>query len=69
MAVGLYYFKIKKGINSDIIIKRREKDAAILAFKNYLTTQPGKTEWLGKWNGKDFDDNNFDALTAAAAKS
>ena len=52
--VGTYYFKLKSSPN-DILIHRKQKDAAVQAFLNY--TKLGKEcQWLGKWNGKDYDD-------------
>ena len=54
---GIYYFSV-----NGITIKRMQKDKAIAAYKNYLLTQPGKCEWLGKWDGDKFAEANFDKL-------
>jgi len=55
MGVGKYYFSIKSGQQS-ITMNRIEKKDAIYAFLNYKNI--GKNcEWLGKWNGKKFEDN------------
>lgn len=62
-AKDIYYFNIKKGYNNNITIKRKEKQLALDAFKNYLVTQKGKCEWLGKWDGKKFVEDSYDALT------
>jgi hypothetical protein len=54
MGAGKYYFQIKSGQQS-ITICRKNKDAAKQAFNKYV--QVGKNvEWLGKWNGKSFDE-------------
>lgn len=62
-AKGVYYFNINKGFNSSITIKREEKGKALLAFSNYLITQRGKCEWLGKWDGKKFIEDDFEKLS------
>lgn len=61
-AEGVYYFNINKGYRNDITIKRKDKSKAILDYKNYLVTQKGNCEWLGKWNGKSFVEDNFESL-------
>lgn len=66
-AKDIYYFNIKKGYNNNITIKRKDKQLALDAFKNYLTTQKGKCEWLGKWDGKKFIEDSYDALTKGKA--
>ena len=60
---GIYYFNINKGFNSNITIKRIEKETAIEVYRNYLKTHKGSVEWLGKWDGKKFIEDNFDQLT------
>lgn len=62
---GIYYFNILTGGNSAITIKRENLDKAIDAYNNYLKTQRGKCEWLGKWDGKKFIDSNFEKLNEA----
>ncbi len=52
MGEGNYYFNVKSG-HQMITIYRKEKKAAVNAFKNYMKV--GKdVEWLGCWDGKDF---------------
>ncbi|MCB0656809.1 MAG: hypothetical protein KDC57_11770 [Saprospiraceae bacterium] len=61
---GKYYFNIVSGMQT-ILVSRKEKAAAIGAYKKYLSV--GKTcEWLGKWNGKEFTESN---MPATAGKS
>lgn len=66
-ADGVYYFSIKKGFNNNIIINRRDKDKAIMTFANYQKIYPDKCEWLGKWEGKSFVEDNFDKLESSIA--
>ena len=61
---GIYYFNIKKGYNNNITIKRLEKKKAIDAYKQYLKTQPENCDWLGKWDGKKFIEDNFETESA-----
>ncbi len=61
---GAYYFNIKTGYNSSITIKRLKKDQAIQTFANYLKARK-ECEWLGKWNGKEFVEANYEKLAAA----
>lgn len=61
-AKGVYYFNIKKGYNSNITIKRKEKQKAIDAYASYLRSYKEQCEWLGKWDGKKFTEDNFDKL-------
>ena len=58
----IYYFNIRSGANSNITIKRIEKDKAISAFKSYLLTRK-ECEWLGKWDGKKFIESDFEKLS------
>ena len=52
MGEGNYYFNVKSG-QQMITIFRKEKKAAVKAFKDYIKV--GKdVEWLGCWDGKDF---------------
>ena len=61
---GKYYFNIVSGMQT-ILVSRKERKAAIVAFQKYLSV--GKTcEWLGKWNGKDFVESS---LPVSVAKS
>jgi hypothetical protein len=62
-AKGVYYFNINKGYNSSITIKRKDKQRAIDAFSSYLKTYKEQCEWLGKWDGKKFTEDNFEKLT------
>ena len=41
-----------------------EKNKAIQAYNTYLITQPKNCEWLGKWDGKKFIEDDFDKLNA-----
>ena len=62
MATGKYYFTIKSTPNN-ITIYRNSKKAALLAYQQY--EEVGKEiEWLGKWNGKKFEDQNPAALAS-----
>lgn len=61
-AEGVYYFNINKGYRNDITIKRKDKTKAIRDYKNYIVTQKGNCQWLGKWNGKSFVEDNFEAV-------
>ena len=61
---GDYYFNIKNGYNTSITIRRMDKDQAIETFKRYLRARKD-CEWLGKWNGKEFTESNFEKLAAA----
>ena len=59
---GVYYFNINKGYNNCITIKRTDKKKALQAYSSYLKLYSDKCEWLGKWNGKDFVESNFETL-------
>jgi len=51
-----YYFEIKNGGLGRITIKRKDRDEAEYSYLNYRRV--GKTcEWLGKWDGKKFIEN------------
>ena len=55
MGVGKYYFNVLSGPQT-VTIHRVEKQKAINTFQNYVKL--GKNcEWLGKWNGKKFEEN------------
>jgi len=59
---GKYYFTVKSSPNN-ITMFRTTKEQAALAFHRYVRI--GKeTEWLGKWNGKSFDENTPPELSA-----
>ncbi len=59
MGVGKYYFNVLSGPQT-VTIHRIEKAAAVNMFHTYKKL--GKNcEWLGKWNGKKFDDNESPA--------
>lgn len=60
--VGTYYFNVGSSGGS-ITISRNNKAEASFAFKNYKK-QNKDCEWLGKWNGKDFDDSKSPEVTA-----
>jgi len=52
-AKGVFYFQIKT-TPYNITISRKEEDKARNRFAHYQSV--GKTaEWLGMWNGKDFE--------------
>jgi len=59
---GIYYFILKKGFRSEIVIKRLSLLKAVQAFKYYLNTNAGEPEWLGKWDGNKFIETNFQKL-------
>ena len=59
---GIWYFNVFGGGNSAITIKRIELDKALDAYSTYLKTQRGKCEWLGKWDGKKFQESDFEKL-------
>lgn len=53
---GKYYLVIKS-IPNNITMFRRTKEAAVDAFQSYAAV--GKPiEWLGKWNGRKFVEDN-----------
>lgn len=55
MGKGVYYFKVKTG-PSKITIKRIKKKDAAEAYYSYIKI--GKeVEWLGKWDGKKFQES------------
>ena len=55
MGVGKYYFNVLSGPQT-VTIHRIEKDQAINMYQTYVKL--GKNcEWLGKWNGKGFDES------------
>lgn len=58
MTEGDYYFSIKTGYNSNIIIFRKTRGEAEYAYSNYVK-QKKDIEWLGKWDGKKFIDSDF----------
>lgn len=54
MGKGYYYFNIKTG-QQNITIKREQKENALHSYHKYQ--ELGKrVEWLGKWNGKKFEE-------------
>ena len=59
---GIYYFNIKKGYNNSIIIKRTTKKNAVDAYQSYLKIHKDNCEWMGKWDGKKFIEDNVDSL-------
>ncbi len=58
---GIYYFNIKNGYNNTITIKRVDRQKAIDAYNRYLKTY-ANCEWLGKWDGKKFVEENFEEI-------
>lgn len=50
---GIYYFNVWTN-NSAITIKRKSINEAVVAFRMYKR-QGKRCEWLGVWDGKDFD--------------
>lgn len=65
-AKDVYYFNIKKGYQNEITIKRMEKESALHTYSNYLKTYREACEWLGKWDGKKFIDNDYEELAQAS---
>ncbi|HMQ06698.1 MAG TPA: hypothetical protein PKC30_05315 [Saprospiraceae bacterium] len=61
---GIYYFNIKSGYNNTITIKRVDRQLAIDAFKQYVRNYHD-CEWLGKWDGKKFVEEDFNALAVS----
>lgn len=55
MGVGKYYFNVLSGPQT-VTIHRDEKPAAINMYHTYQKLGK-KCEWLGRWNGKKFEDN------------
>lgn len=64
---GIYYFTIKSGHGSGITIKRTSLQKAIDAFRTYQRTHGGSAEWLGKWDGKKFVEDNFEKMAEKTA--
>ena len=62
----IYYFNINKGQNSNITIKRIEKSKAIEAYRSYVKSYQEKVEWLGKWDGSKFVENDIEKLGKAS---
>lgn len=62
-ADGKYYFNVLNGIQT-ITIHRKEKEAAMMSFRSYQKVGK-KVEWLGRWEGKKFQENNFAELETA----
>ncbi len=64
MGKGVYYFKVKTG-PSKITIKRTDKKEAAEAYYSYIKI--GKeVEWLGRWEGKKFEDSEVPKEEVAA---
>ena len=63
---GIYYFNINKGTNSNITIKRVDKGKAIDAYRSYVKSYQEKVEWLGKWDGSKFIENDVEKLSKAS---
>ncbi len=56
MGVGKYYFNVYSG-NTTITIHREDKDDALRWYSSYKRV--GKNcEWLGLWNGKEFEESD-----------
>ena len=51
----VYYFTVKSSPR-DITMFRDTKEAASNTFKYYLSVGK-KMEWLGRWNGKKFEES------------
>ncbi len=65
MGKGVFYIKVKTG-PTKITIKRKEKKDAIDAYFSYVKI--GKeVEWLGKWDGKKFQENETPTEDPAVA--
>ncbi len=63
---GAYYFNIKNGFHSNITIRRLERGHAVETFNRYMKARK-ECEWLGKWNGSEFVDTNFEKIAARAS--
>ncbi len=65
MGKGVFYFKVKTG-PTKITIKRKEKKEAVDAYLGYIKI--GKdVEWLGRWDGKKFQESETPTEDSAAA--
>lgn len=53
-AAGKYYFAVHSSFQT-ITIHRDEKADAVMQFLNYQKVGK-KVEWLGRWNGKSYED-------------
>ena len=60
---GIYYFNIRTSANNAVTIKRKNKKQAVDAFAGYLRTQGDKCEWLGKWDGEKFVDDDWEKIS------
>lgn len=58
-----YYFNIKLGPQSSITINRTEKKEAVTSFNGYLRAKKN-CEWLGRWDGKKFIEDNFEKISS-----
>ena len=56
-----YYFNIKTSAQSAITINRTDKREAMLTFMGYQKAKKN-VEWLGKWDGKKFTEDNFEKI-------
>ncbi len=58
---GNYYFTIRTGGNSGILIKRQKKEDAVHSYLSYIKV--GKDcEWHGCWDGKKFTESSPPSL-------
>ena len=58
-----YYFQVD-GQYNPITIKRKSKEKAIKAYREY-SKYPKDVTWLGKWNGKEFEESEFNKVAEA----
>ncbi len=55
---GIYYFVVG---NNNITIKRTDKKKALESFRSYSKSYKN-CEWLGKWDGGKFIENNAEKV-------
>ena len=61
-AKDVYYFNLNKDFGPPITLNRRTQKEAVQAYSRYLRTYAEKCEWLGRWDGKKFIEDNFPKL-------
>ena len=61
----VYYFNVKNGYNNNITIKRTNRKEAVRSYQQYLRTKKN-CEWLGKWNGKAFEETDVEKYMKAS---
>ena len=53
-----YFFNIKTGAQGSMMVSRKTREEAMYAFQSYVK-QRKDCDWLGRWNGKDFEDTEL----------